>query len=105
MPLLQRPRRAGRGAGHGLRTVRAHGGGLPASGEEVRLLEGVRNPGESYVFLPNPGVKNALLKLVREEAGPAGIPGTPNTVSAIVGPDGVRCYCAVEGEAMAQGVA
>ena len=71
-----------------------------ASGEDVRLLEGVYNPGESYVFLPIPGVKNALLKLVREDASIASIPGTPNTVTAIVGPEGARCYHALEGEVL-----
>lgn len=71
-----------------------------ASGEDVRLLEGVCNPGESYVFLPIPGLKNALLKLVKAEGGDAAIPGAPNVVTAVVGPEDARCFHAVEGEVL-----
>ena len=71
-----------------------------AGSEDVRALTGVCNPGESYVFLPIPGLKDAVLKLVRDGGGDAPISGMRNAVTAIVGPDDVRCYHVREGEVL-----
>ena len=68
-----------------------------AGSEKVRTIEGLCNPGESFVFIPLPELSNAVLKLVKSDSG-ASVSGVENAVTAIVSSSGLKCYCAHEGE-------
>lgn len=58
---------------------------------------GIHNPGESYVFVPSPGQKNARLRMVRAE-GEIPFTDAAGCVTAIVGETETRCYHVDEGE-------
>lgn len=58
---------------------------------------GVWNKGESFVFIPGPGVKNARLRLVREGCE-AAVNLLPNGVLGVIGEDGGRFWMFYEGE-------
>ena len=58
---------------------------------------GVWNKGESFVFIPGPGVKNARLRLVREGCE-ATVNLLPNGVLGVIGEDGGRFWMFCEGE-------
>ncbi|MDR1508693.1 MAG: ThiF family adenylyltransferase [Synergistaceae bacterium] len=68
-----------------------------AASEKSAEVLGMCNSGESYVFVPSPGQKNARLRLVRAEKE---VPFTDSSdcVTAIVDDAEVRCYHVNEGE-------
>ncbi len=68
-----------------------------SSADNVRTVEGIFNPGDSFVFLSLPEESNAVLKLIRSDAG-AAVSGVEGAVTAIVSQKDVRCYFAREGE-------
>jgi integrative and conjugative element protein (TIGR02256 family) len=68
-----------------------------AASEKHAEVFGIRNLGESYVFIPSPGPKNARLRLAHtEEKVP--FTDTAGCVTAIVGETEIRCYHVNEGE-------
>ncbi|GHS92363.1 hypothetical protein AGMMS50276_00060 [Synergistales bacterium] len=64
--------------------------------DEVEFL-GIRNAGESYVFFPFGGAKNATLRLIRA-GDDIHFADTRACVTAIVGKDDIHCYHVNEGE-------
>jgi molybdopterin/thiamine biosynthesis adenylyltransferase len=68
-----------------------------AASEEHAEVFGIRNLGESYVFVPFPGPKNAKLRLAHAEEK---VPFTDSAgcVTAIVSETEVHCYHVNEGE-------
>lgn len=60
--------------------------------------KGIFNPGESWVFLPLPGLKNATLRCVRE-GFETSLPDSENTLTAFFDTDGgLTLYTVKEGE-------
>lgn len=67
-------------------------------GAQETALDGICNAGESYVFIPFPGPKNAELRLVKDCGREVAFSGRRNVVTAVVGEENVRCYHVFEGE-------
>ena len=66
--------------------------------EDICEYKGFRHPGESWVFLPLPGIKNATLRLVRQGIE-AGLPDTESVVTVVVNEEGeASCFTVREGE-------
>ncbi|GHV28304.1 hypothetical protein FACS1894167_04960 [Synergistales bacterium] len=72
-------------------------GGFRSGEEDSAEFLGIRNSGESYVFFPLPGAKNARLRLI--SAG-EDVPFSDSAgyVTAIVDENDIRCYHVNEGE-------
>lgn len=66
--------------------------------EETCRYAGIMNPGESWVFLPVPGPKNAVLHFVRQ-GNEIELPDRENTLTVLFGPEGKNtAFSIVEGE-------
>ena len=69
-----------------------------AGDEDQLVVSGVCNDGESYVFIPFPGLKNAQLRLVKSERGDIPVSARRHMITAVVGNETIRCYHVCEGE-------
>ena len=74
-----------------------------AGNEDVEILDGIYNPGESFVFIDIPGVKNAVAKLIRDNGKNLPVSGVERVLTVFVGDDDIRCYFSDEGEIKSAG--
>ena len=69
--------------------------------ENASEYEGFYNEGESWIFLPLPGYRNASLRMVREGTK-TDLPDDPSCVTAVVSPDGAITCFTVDGGAIVE---
>ena len=74
-----------------------------AGNEDVEILDGIYNPGESFVFADIPVTKNAAAKLIRDNGKNLPISGVERVLTVFVGDDDIRCYFSDEGEIKSAG--
>lgn len=74
-----------------------------AGGDDVAVLDGIYNPGESFVFVNVPSAKNAAAKLIRDNGNNLPVSGVERVLTVFVGDDDIRCYFSDEGEIKSAG--
>ena len=68
------------------------------SKKDSEVLNGVYNSCESYIFLDIPGLKNAAMKLIKDNGENLPVSGLENVLTVLVGDENVRCFRSDEGE-------
>lgn len=68
------------------------------SKKDSEVFDGICNPGESYIFLNIPGLKNAAMKLIKDKGEDLPVSGLKNVLTVFVGDENVRCFRSEEGE-------
>ena len=69
-----------------------------AGSDDTDILEGVYNPGESFVFVDIPGTKNAAANFIRDNGNNLPVSGLERVLTVLVGDENIRCYFPDEGE-------
>lgn len=68
------------------------------SKKAAEIINGVYNPGESYIFLDIPGIKNAAAKLIRDEGKNLPVSGLEKVITVLVSDEDIHCFYSCEGE-------
>ena len=69
-----------------------------AGSDDTAVIDGIYNPGESFVFMDVPCTKNAAAKLIRDNGKNLPVSGVERVLTVFVGDDDIRCYFSDEGE-------
>ena len=74
-----------------------------AGSDDTEIIDGIYNPGESFVFIDIPGTKNAAAKFVRDNGKNIPVSGVERVLTVLVGDENIRCYFSDEGEIKSAG--